>query len=71
MANITYIEVFEYLDDLRESGAVNMFGAAIYVSDHFDLHIGLARGMVSAWMETFDSNIPAAERVERYLQEQG
>ena len=29
--------IFEYLDDLRESGVTNMFGAGPYVQDEFGL----------------------------------
>jgi len=46
-------EVFEFLDSLRESGKVNMFGAAPYVQKFFDLNKHEARYLVSEWMRTF------------------
>ncbi len=43
----------EYLDDLRESGATNMFGAASYLADTFVLDTTEARNILSYWMDTF------------------
>jgi len=48
-------EVFSYLDDLRESGETNMFGAGAYVEDEFDMKRRTARTFVSAWMQSFGS----------------
>lgn len=45
--------VFEFLDNLRESGAINMFGAGPYVQDAFGLDRREARDLVLEWMETF------------------
>jgi hypothetical protein len=42
-----------FLDQLRESGAINMFGAAPYVSDAFGVSKYEARDLVINWMETF------------------
>ena len=42
-----------YLDDLRESGVTNMFGAATYLVDDFPLDKRQAREILSYWMETF------------------
>lgn len=46
-------EMLEYLDELRESGAINMFGAAPYVQREFGLSITDARAVLSYWMRTF------------------
>ena len=46
-------EVFEYLDALREIGAVNMFGAGQYIEDAFDLKKSEARYLLGEWMRTF------------------
>jgi hypothetical protein len=46
--------VCEYLNDLRESGVTNMFGAAPYVEDEFGLNKGEARRIVSLWMKNFN-----------------
>ena len=46
-------EHLEYLDDLRESGATNMFGAAPYLMDEFGLDKREARAVLSYWMTSF------------------
>ena len=47
-------EYFDFLIDLRDSGATNMFGAAPYLADEFDLDKHEARQVLSRWMESFD-----------------
>lgn len=51
----TQTEYFEYLDDLRESGATNMFGAGAYLQDAFDLSRRDASAVLSEWMRTFNA----------------
>lgn len=46
-------EIFEYLDELRESGITNMLGAAEYIENMFDVDRKTARTMLSNWMNTF------------------
>lgn len=46
-------DIFEYLDDLRESGVTNMFGAASYIQRDWGLSAPDARGFLTAWMKTF------------------
>ena len=46
-------QYFAYLDGLRESGIVNMFGSAPYLRREFDLTDQEARWIVTEWMETF------------------
>jgi len=46
-------QVFEYLDDLRESGVTNMFGAGPYVEAVFGLPTKEARKLLGRWMDTF------------------
>jgi hypothetical protein len=46
-------EVFEYLDELRDSGATNMFGAAPYVQTTFGVSYNDAKDLVVEWMTTF------------------
>ena len=46
-------EHFGYLDALRESGFVNMFGAAPHVAREFDIDIKTARSVLSDWMKNF------------------
>jgi uncharacterized protein YciI len=47
-------EHLEYLDDLRESGATNMYGARPYVEEEFpELTSAEAAGVLSYWMKSF------------------
>jgi len=46
-------EMFDYLDTLRESGVVNMFGATPYVQEAFDLTRAEARAILKEWMENY------------------
>ena len=46
-------EHLEYLDDLRNSGETNMFGAGKYVERKFALGRREARTILSYWMESF------------------
>lgn len=43
-------EMFNYLNDLRESGQTNMFGAGIYLQEEFGLGKREAREILSKWM---------------------
>ena len=47
-----------FLDQLRESGAIKMFGAAPYVSDAFGVTKYEARDLVKNWMQTFEERHP-------------
>jgi hypothetical protein len=44
--------MFGYLEDLRQSGVTNMFGAGPYVAEEFDIDKATARKVVAAWMKT-------------------
>ena len=46
-------EQLDYLDDLRESGVTNMFGAGAYLQEEFGLDKIEAREILMYWMETF------------------
>ena len=46
-------EHLTYLDDLRESGATNMFGAGEWLEDEFGLGKREARTVLGYWMKTF------------------
>ena len=46
---------YEYLDELRESGETNMFGAAVYLQGKFGLDRQEARKILQAWMDQFSS----------------
>ena len=45
--------MFLYLDDLRESGQVNMFGSGTYLQSAFGLSRYEAKDVVLEWMKTF------------------
>lgn len=47
-------EHFEFLNDLRESGVTNMFGATPYLVQEFGVNTKEAREILSAWMHSFD-----------------
>jgi hypothetical protein len=49
-------EEFLYLNRLRESGDTNMFGAAPYLQDEFDLNRREARTILSEWMSWANEN---------------
>jgi len=49
-------EMFDYLNDLRESGATNMFGASPYLVDEFGIDKYEAIKVLSKWMENFNED---------------
>ena len=52
-------ERLEYLDDLRESGITNMFGARPYLQDAFPaLSEGEASEVLGYWMKSFSERHP-------------
>jgi hypothetical protein len=51
-------EHLEYLDELRQSGDTNMFGAGAYLEDDFGLDRRKARAIVSYWMQSFSERHP-------------
>jgi hypothetical protein len=46
-------EIFEFLDDLRESGVINMFGAPRVLMDEFGMTRVEAKETFIAWTEQF------------------
>lgn len=49
-------EINEYLDDLRDSGITNMFGAPSYVATHFGISEKQAREAWKNWIKTHESD---------------
>lgn len=43
-----------FLDDLRESGVTNMFGAAPYLQEEFGLERRDAKDILMEWMKSFN-----------------
>lgn len=53
--NFTEQEVFDFLDDLRESGVVNMLEATYYIMKEFGVNNVRGRQLLVDWMEQFGS----------------
>ena len=47
-------DVFKYLEELRESGETNMYGAHRYVMENFEINKSMAIKFVSTWMATYN-----------------
>ena len=47
-------EVYLYLEQLRETGETNMFGAGEYLEKHFELHKDTARRYLIDWMSGYN-----------------
>jgi hypothetical protein len=47
-----------FLDELRESGATNMFGAAPYIVEEFGVTRQEAKDLLLNWMQTFEERHP-------------
>jgi len=48
-------EVFLYLEELRESGITNMFGAHQYVMEDFEVSKVMAIKLVKTWMDNYNN----------------
>ena len=46
--------VYEFLDELRESGTVNMFGASSDLQDEFGVDKYTCRSLLSDWMNQYE-----------------
>ena len=55
--NMSDKEYFLFLNDLRDSGKTNMFGATPYLQDAFGLEKKEAREILTRWMKSFSENI--------------
>ena len=47
-----------FLDELRESGVTNMFGAAPYIVEEFGVTRQEAKDLLLNWMQTFEERHP-------------
>jgi len=54
MSNAQRPATFLFLDSLRESGQINMFGAAPYLAEAFGLSKSEAREVLRQWMQSFN-----------------
>jgi hypothetical protein len=53
--NEEWIEYYEYLEDLRQSGVTNMFGASPYLQEDFGLDRREAKNILLSWMTHYDA----------------
>lgn len=53
LENLDLDVIYNFLDRLRESGRINMFGAAPYIAETFGLSRQESRQALSSWMKTF------------------
>jgi hypothetical protein len=60
-------DYFTYLDELRESGATNMYAAGSYIADEFAITAKEASVVLAAWMTSFDPKIDPADRAREYM----
>ena len=60
-------EYFQYLDELRQSGITNMWGASRYVEGVFGLTPQEASRVTSKWMTSFTPDKTPAERAKEAL----
>jgi hypothetical protein len=51
-------EHLTYLDNLRESGVTNMYGAGIYLTNYFGFTRREASIILQYWMESFEERHP-------------
>lgn len=51
-------EHLRFLDELRESGVTNMYGAAVYLREHFVLSKTEARAVLRYWMDSYEERHP-------------
>lgn len=53
--NEEWIEYYEYLEDLRQSGVTNMYGGAKYLEGDFSLSRKESRQILISWMNNYDT----------------
>lgn len=46
-------EYYNYLEELRQSGVTNMFGAVPYLKEEFKLNDASARNILANWMHNY------------------
>lgn len=51
-------EHLRVLDELRESAEMNMYGAAVYLREHFVLSKTEARTVLRYWMDSYKERHP-------------
>ena len=57
MTNESKEEIFTFLDDVRESSAVNMFEGGRLIQEQYGLSRYEARDILLEWMKTYPRNV--------------
>lgn len=57
-------EMLEYLDNLRESGVTNMFGAGPYIQNEFILDRKESHRVLRYWMESFSERNSGGDAID-------
>lgn len=57
---------FAWLDDLRNEGTVNMFGARPYLADEFDLDRKESADILAKWQTSFDGKSSPEDRAAKF-----
>ncbi len=55
-------QMHQFLNDLRDSGVTNMFGAAPYLQKEFGIDQKSAREVLANWMQSFSENLQYKDR---------
>ncbi len=63
-------DYFQFLDNLKESGIANMFGATPYLEKAFDLDKKEAQKILIEWMEQYTDK-KGAEAIITYTNKKG
>ena len=63
----TLTEAFEYLDELRESGETNMWGAVPYIERDLGHDNKTSKSLQLKWMESFDGETSAYDRAKKFI----
>ena len=54
-------QVYTFLDELRNSGETNMYGAGPYIRDEFGFDKYQSRTILGDWMRDFEARLAAGE----------
>ncbi len=54
-------QIYTFLDELRDSGETNMYGAGPYIRDEFGLDKYQSRTILGEWMTDFEARLSAGE----------
>ncbi len=60
------LEYFKYLDNLRDSGITNMFGARPYLQEAFGLDRHESQRVLMGWMKTCDGESSVLKRASTF-----